>query len=72
MVQERRSATYKEARYDLFTNLLDANEGEVDSKAKLTDSELLGESMRPCALRDIGRRTERASRKRLHLPGGGV
>ncbi|KAH9899366.1 cytochrome P450 [Cubamyces lactineus] len=42
MVQERRSATYKEARYDLFTNLLDANEGEADSKAKLTDSELLG------------------------------
>ncbi|KAI0326146.1 cytochrome P450 [Cubamyces sp. BRFM 1775] len=42
MVQERRSATYKEARYDLFTNLLDANEGEADSKAKLTDGELLG------------------------------
>ncbi|OSD01453.1 cytochrome P450 [Trametes coccinea BRFM310] len=42
MVQNRRSAKVKEERHDLFSNLLDANEGELDSDAKLTDSELLG------------------------------
>ncbi|CDO70501.1 hypothetical protein BN946_scf184569.g44 [Trametes cinnabarina] len=42
MVQDRRSAKVKEKRHDLFSNLLDANEGELDNDAKLTDSELLG------------------------------
>ncbi|KAI0326144.1 cytochrome P450 [Cubamyces sp. BRFM 1775] len=42
MVQNRKSATIKEERHDLFTSLLDANEDEADDKAKLTDSELFG------------------------------
>ncbi len=42
MVQARRDAKEKEERYDLFSNLLDANEDEVDNEAKLTDSALVG------------------------------
>ena len=42
MVQARRAAEQKVEQHDLFTSLLDANEGENDGQAKLTDSELLG------------------------------
>ena len=41
MVHARRAAGVKEARADLFSSLLDANE-EEDSAAKLSDSALLG------------------------------
>lgn len=42
MVEARRTAKTKELRYDLFSNLLDANEDETDSASKLTDSKLIG------------------------------
>ena len=42
MVEARRTAKTKELRYDLFSNLLDANEDEADSALKLTDSKLIG------------------------------
>ncbi len=42
MVQARRNAEKKEERYDLFSSLLDASEGEQDGGAILTDRELLG------------------------------
>ncbi|KAH9941623.1 cytochrome P450 [Epithele typhae] len=42
MVEARRAAKTKEERYDLFSNLLDANEDELDSAAKLTDEKLVG------------------------------
>ena len=44
MVRARRGAAAgaKEERSDLFSNLLDANEEEEDSAAKLSDSALLG------------------------------
>lgn len=42
MVQARRASQVKEERYDLFSSLLDANELELDSEAKLTDDKLLG------------------------------
>ena len=42
MVRERRAAGVKEARADLFSSLLDANEEEEASAAKLSDSALLG------------------------------
>ncbi|KAI0819406.1 cytochrome P450 [Trametes gibbosa] len=44
MVDERRApaSAAKEARHDLFNSLLDANEGELDSEAKMSDSALLG------------------------------
>ncbi|KAI0739090.1 cytochrome P450 [Daedaleopsis nitida] len=42
MVDARRTAQVKDERYDLFSNLLDANELELDSEAKLTDDKLLG------------------------------
>ncbi|KAI0631064.1 cytochrome P450 [Trametes polyzona] len=42
MVQARKNATTKEERHDLFNSLLDANEGEIESDAKLSDSALLG------------------------------
>ncbi|KAI0078339.1 614 534 cytochrome P450 [Panus rudis PR-1116 ss-1] len=42
MIKHRRNATKKEDRYDLFSSLLDANEGLLDGEAKLTDQELLG------------------------------
>lgn len=43
MVKERRNSDEKGERYDLFSSLLDANEGESDNHAKLTDRELRGE-----------------------------
>ncbi len=42
MVQERRASTKKEERHDLLSSLLDANEGALESDAKLTDDALLG------------------------------
>ena len=42
MCQARRAAEKKEERYDLFSTLLDANEDEGDSEAKLSDSAVLG------------------------------
>ena len=42
MVDKRRTAGFKEERSDLFSNLLDANEDEEDSAAKLSDSALIG------------------------------
>ncbi|TBU26975.1 cytochrome P450 [Dichomitus squalens] len=42
MVEARRSAEVKEERYDLFSSLLDANEEELDSGAKLSNSALIG------------------------------
>lgn len=41
MIESRKGAVRKEQRYDLFSNLLDANEGNA-SGIKLTDRELLG------------------------------
>ena len=46
MVEARRSAEVKEERYDLFSSLLDANEGELDSTAKLSNSALIGAFVR--------------------------
>jgi hypothetical protein len=40
MVQERKNSDRKVDRYDLFSYLLDANEG--DSEIKLDDSEVFG------------------------------
>ncbi len=42
MVQERRMSTNNEERYDLFSSLLDANEGQLEGDAKLSDKALLG------------------------------
>ncbi|KAI0703435.1 cytochrome P450 [Cytidiella melzeri] len=43
MIRERRHVETKEARYDLFYNLLDANEMEPEEgESNLTDSELIG------------------------------
>ncbi|EJF57962.1 614/534 cytochrome P450 [Dichomitus squalens LYAD-421 SS1] len=42
MVVARRAAEVKDERFDLMSNLLDANEDETDSAAKLSDSALIG------------------------------
>ncbi|OBZ67577.1 hypothetical protein A0H81_12404 [Grifola frondosa] len=42
MVQARKTGEKKEERYDLFSNLLDANEEESEGQAKLSDGELIG------------------------------
>ncbi|TDL22861.1 cytochrome P450 [Rickenella mellea] len=42
MIDERRNAVKKVERFDLFTSLLDASEGEDDGGTKLSDSELRG------------------------------
>ena len=42
MVDKRRATGLKEERSDLFSNLLDANEDEEDSAARLSDSALIG------------------------------
>ena len=44
MCTERRNATTKVEKHDLFSSLLDASDDEADGGAKLTDRELLGES----------------------------
>lgn len=42
MIHHRKSLGSKEEKYDLFSNLLDANEDESGGRVKLTDRELLG------------------------------
>ena len=42
MVVSRRTAGLKDERFDLFSNLLDANEDEEDSAARLSDDALIG------------------------------
>ena len=43
MVNARRNAETKEERYDLFSGLLDAAEGDLDGGAAITEDELIGE-----------------------------
>jgi cytochrome P450 len=42
MVNARRSAETKEERYDLFSGLLDAADGDLDGAAVITEDELIG------------------------------
>ncbi len=42
MVESRRNADKVEERHDLFSGLLDAAQGELDSEAMLSDDELMG------------------------------
>ena len=42
MVHARRNAETKEERYDLFSGLLDAAEGDLDGAAAITEDELIG------------------------------
>lgn len=42
MIDARKGVEKKEERYDLFSSLLDANDGESDGTAKLSDDELMG------------------------------
>ena len=42
LIDARRTAEVKEERYDLFSSLLDANEGLIDSGEKLSDTNLFG------------------------------
>lgn len=45
MIHARRTAEKKEERYDLFSSLLEASEDELDGTVKLSDQELLGQSL---------------------------
>ena len=42
MVEARRNAEKVEERHDLFSGLLDAAQGELNSEATLSDEELVG------------------------------
>jgi hypothetical protein len=42
MVEDRKNADKVEERYDLFSGLLEAAQDEPDSKAALSDEELMG------------------------------
>ena len=42
LIAARRSAEVKEERHDLFSSLLDANEGLTESGEKLSDANLFG------------------------------
>ena len=42
MIHDRRSAEKREERYDLFSSLLDANEGLAENGEQLADEGLLG------------------------------
>ena len=42
MIEARRSVEVKGERFDLFNTLLDANEAEEDSTAKLSDEAFFG------------------------------
>ena len=71
MVEARRAAKTKEERYDLFSYLLDANEDELDSAAKLSDSKLVGACAGVCVSLslDSGRLVYR---ERLPVLGGRI
>ena len=43
MVNARRNAETKEERYDLFSGLLDAADGDLSGAAAITEEELIGE-----------------------------
>ena len=65
MVQARRGHEIKEERYDLFSNLLDANDLEADGATKLSDWELLG----MCVATFDMRRSHAVFREHLHISG---
>ena len=52
MIQKRRTSEKREERQDLFSNLLDASDYDVDGRLILTDEELLGQSFTQLHLRE--------------------
>ena len=44
MIDVRRNAETREERYDLFSGLLDAAEGDLDGGPAITEQELIGKS----------------------------
>jgi hypothetical protein len=42
MIDARRNAETKEERYDLFSGLLDAAQGDLDGGPAITEQELIG------------------------------
>ena len=61
MIESRKNAEVKEARYDLFSSLLDANE-DYDDVSKLTSEELLGALLVVCfGLNVTDKRTQETS-----------
>jgi hypothetical protein len=42
MIHARRNAETKEERHDLFSGLLDASDDDLNSKAAITEQELIG------------------------------
>lgn len=57
----------KEERYDIFSNLLDANI-EDSADAKLTESELIGMSLTPCGHACFCFINKRNARKYIYFP----
>lgn len=69
MIRSRKASNQREERFDLFSNLLDANEEEdlVDGAAKLKDSELMGCFLSSQALHGV---FTVVNRKHLYFPTG--
>jgi hypothetical protein len=66
MVEARRSDKV-EQRYDLFSGLLDAAQGEQDSEAAITDEELIGGYSTSRSFRIIGKCLTHSPRKYVYL-----
>jgi hypothetical protein len=47
MIDARRNAEIKEERYDLFSGLLDAAQGDLDGGPAITEEELIGKVTTP-------------------------
>lgn len=68
MINARKTAEKKEERYDLFSSLLDASDGE-DGSAKLTNQELLGKFGEEMCC-SVGLRRICDHRQHIHLLAG--
>jgi hypothetical protein len=65
MVNARRSAETKEERYDLFSGLLDAADGDLDGAAVITEDELIGQCYLSCHRKKV---LTRLPREYVHFP----
>ena len=68
MIRARRTSEKREARHDLFSSLLDANEDEAEAEFKLTDSKLIGASRSLLPTNH----SMHARRERVPLPRRGI
>jgi hypothetical protein len=67
MVEARRKGDKAEERYDLFSGLLDAAQGESDNGAGLSDEELIGWYSTLSLFGILGKRLTLPHRKHVYI-----